>query len=869
MMTGSQLRQLFLTFFEKRGHTRVPSAPLVPKDKSLLFNIAGMVPFKPYFLGEVAPPFPRAVSSQKCIRTNDIERVGTTARHLTFFEMLGNFSFGDYFKREAIGWGWEFLTREVGLPANLLYATVYEKDEDAHRLWGEIAGLPASRIVRLGREHNFWEVGPTGPCGPCSEILYDHGPEYSCGQPTCAPGCDCDRYMEVWNLVFMEFNQVNGNLAPLPKKNIDTGMGLERLASILQGKKTNFETDLIHPLIDEARAIPGVAGAGPNDRRSQVAFNVIGDHLRATVFLLADGVRPSNEDRGYVLRRLIRRAAAAMRRLGRPGPALHELVPCAAELFGDAFPELKLGETPIRRELLAEEERFARTLDVGMERVSRVIGDLRRSSETRMPGDEAFLLYDTYGFPLDLTEDLLLEEGFTVDRPEFERLMEEQKSRARAAFTAAHGGAEAMYVSVSEPTVFVGYDSLRVDAAVAHLAREGRFVETVQEGESMEFLADKTPFYAERGGQVGDQGAARSDSAEIRVDGCMPVGKVSVHRGTVTRGTVRVGDRLTLEVDANRRGSIMKNHTGTHLLHAALRIILGDHVRQAGSLVAPARLRFDFSHSAALGDQSLEVEALVNGWIQDNLPVMVSEMSMPEAKDSGALMLFDEKYGARVRVVRVGSGESVELCGGTHCRSTGEIGFFKIISDSALAAGVRRIDAVSGPGAVRYVQDLARDVRAFERATRVPLGDAAGLFEKIQKEKKDLEKKLKESRQKGGSAEDLTDRRERLGDLAYIVTETGETELDVIRGMAERLRDKIAGPVFLGSRSAAGAQLVMAVPKTLTDRFHAGKIIGQVAVLVGGRGGGRPDFAQAGGKDAGKLPEALNEARRLITQTAS
>ena len=866
-MKGSEIREAFLKFFEGHGHRRVPSASLLPKDKTLLFNIAGMVPFKPYFLGEVAPPYARAVSSQKCIRTNDIDRVGTTARHLTFFEMLGNFSFGDYFKREAIGWGWEFLTAVLGLPNDRLYVSVYEKDDEAHRLWREIAGLSADRIVRLGKEHNFWEVGPTGPCGPCSEILYDQGPSFSCGRPACAPGCDCDRYMEVWNLVFMEFNQAGGEMHPLPKKNIDTGMGLERLAAVLQNKRSNFETDLLYPIIESARSL-SAAGVSGADRKSAVALNVVADHMRAATFLLSDGLRPSNEDRGYVLRRLIRRASASMRKLGVTGPALSRLVPVVVDLFGQAYPELAREQESVTRELQAEEERFAKTLDIGMERLTQATAELRRAKREILPGEEAFVLYDTYGFPLELTEEVLREDGMRVDRAGFDREMEAQKARARAAFQAAHSGAEAIYMSVKEPTRFVGYESLESDAEVLRLVREGQFVDDAREGDAVEILFDRTPFYAERGGQVGDEGLCRGGATEVRVESCFPVGQVSVHRATVVRGHIRPGDRLHLDVDAARRQAIMKNHTGTHLLHAALRQILGDHVHQAGSLVAPDRLRFDYTHGAALGEQWPDIETRVNRWILGNLEVRIQEMSMAEAQRTGAMMLFDEKYGDRVRVVQVGGGESVELCGGTHCRATGEIGLLKIVSDAALSAGVRRIEAVTGEGAVAYVQKLAQEVRAVERAVKSPLSEVPAMIEKMQKEKKDLEKKLKEARRGGVSADDFISKQERAGDQAFIVTEVPDADIETLRALAETLRDRISGPVFLASGSDGSARLVMAVPKPLAGRYHAGQTIRRAAPLVGGKGGGRPDFAQAGGKDVERIPEALSAVREILFSVA-
>ncbi|MBI4179805.1 alanine--tRNA ligase [bacterium] len=861
-MRGSDLRKTFLAFFEKRGHAVMPSASLLPRDKTLLFNIAGMVPFKPYFLGEVAPPHPRATTSQKCIRTNDIEKVGTTARHLTFFEMLGNFSFGDYFKREAIGWAWEFLTGALSLPKDRLYASIYREDEESFRLWKEIAGLKEDRIIRLGKEGNFWEVGPTGPCGPCSELLYDQGPEFSCGKPDCAPGCDCDRYLEVWNLVFMEYNQADGKLHPLPKKNIDTGMGLERLAAILQNKKSNFDTDLLYPLIEAAEAL---STGGVTGRARRVALNVIADHTRAVSFLLADGARPSNEDRGYVVRRLIRRAAAAMHKLGVSGPALYKLAPRVVEMFVDPYGELRKESKQIESELRAEEERFAKTLDVGLERLTRAVADLRKDGRKILPGGTAFELFDTYGFPLDLTQEVLLEQGCSVDLAGFTREMDAQKTRARAAWEADHGGAEAIFVSIPEATVFDGYEKLSVDARVVKIVKAGAFVESAAEGESVEIVFDRTPFYAERGGQVGDSGIARSSEAEVVVESCMPVGVVSVHRSKISKGRIQTGRPIRLEVDPARRAAILRNHTGTHLLHAVLRGLLGESVHQAGSLVSPDLLRFDFTAKSGLGDRAAEVELQVNDLILKNLPVRVDEMTMEKARGTGAMMLFDEKYGDRVRVVTVGSGESVELCGGTHCAATGEIGLFKIVSETAIAAGTRRIVAVTGRAAVEHVQAMAGRIRDAESALKVPIADVPAFVEKIQKEKKDLEKKLKEAKRGGGpSPDDFLAGKETRGDLNFIVADAGDLDMETLRGLAERLRDKISGPVFLAARSGGVAQLVMAVPKNFTDKIHAGKIIAEAAAAVGGKGGGRPDFAQAGGKDAANLDRALSTVRKLI-----
>lgn len=591
---------------------------------------------------------------------------------------------------------------------------------------------------------------------------------------------------------------------------------------------------------------------------------MIADHMRAVTFLIADGVRPSNEDRGYVLRRLIRRSSASLRKIGVSGPGLHKLSARVVDLFADPYVELRQKQKEISAELLAEEERFAKTLDVGMERLTQAVAGLKKSGAGVLPGEEAFVLYDTYGFPLELTEEVLREEGVRVDRAGFDREMESQKTRARAAFAAAHAGSEAIYMSIAEPTGFVGYEEMSCEASVVRIARGGQFIDSAVEGDSIEILFARTPFYAERGGQVGDRGRASGVSAEIEIEYCIPVGKVSVHQGKIVRGKIRPGDKLTVSVDPDSRKSIMRNHTATHLVHAALRNLLGDHVKQAGSLVASDRLRFDFSHGSALGEKAQNVELSVNRWILENLPVKITEMTMAEAQKTGATMLFDEKYGDRVRVVRVGSGESVELCGGTHCRSTGEIGLFKIISDSALAAGVRRIEAVTGLGALAHVQSMTRETRAIERDLKVPLSELPAMVEKIQKEKKELEKKLRDARMKGGSADDLLSKQESADGVTFIVAEVADADIDTLRGMAERSRDKISGPVFLGSRSPSGVQLVMAVPKNMTDRYHAGKIIGQAALAVGGKGGGRPDFAQAGGKESDKLPAALDEARRLI-----
>ncbi|MFP4482479.1 MAG: alanine--tRNA ligase, partial [Thermovirgaceae bacterium] len=697
--SGKQLRELFLSYFEQRGHRRFPSFSLVPDDPTILFTIAGMVPFKPYFLGQKTPEMSRAVTSQKCVRTNDIDNVGRTARHHTFFEMLGNFSFGDYFKAEAAPFAWEFLTEVIGLDPDRLYPTIYVDDDEAFEIWNRSVGVPKERIYRLGAEDNFWSVGPVGPCGPCSELIYDQGPAFSCGKPECDVGCECDRYLEIWNLVFMQYNRdEKGNMEPLPKQNIDTGMGLERLASVVQQVKGDFETDLFRPLVDRAAAVMGIRyGATPE---GDMALRVISDHFRAMAFMIADGVLPSNEGRGYVLRRILRRAVRYGRMTGIDRPFLTELMPTLKDLMAEPYEELVESESLISQVLEQEERRFGRTLEQGTNLLEGELDSLERKKGRTLDGELAFELYDTYGFPFELTEEICAEKGISVDRKGFERAMERQRERARAhSKRQAAPGASNLYEKLLEKsgsTEFVGYTSEETEAVVRAVFSNGEEASLLEEGQEGEVVLETTPFYAERGGQVGDTGRLAWEGGEALVSDTYPgAQELTVQKVKVLSGLLKAGSEVKAAVDGKRRRKIKAHHTATHILHEALIRVLGDHVKQAGSLVTPDFLRFDFTHVKPLSDEEIEAaEAVMFETVTDNTPLQVLRTSVDEAKKLGAKALFDEKYGEEVRVVRI-PGYSAELCGGTHVDATGDIGMVKIVREEGIGSGLRRITAVA------------------------------------------------------------------------------------------------------------------------------------------------------------------------------
>jgi alanyl-tRNA synthetase len=879
-LKSQELRKVFIDYFSAKNHKVVPSSSLVPRnDPSLLFTNAGMVQFKSVFLGEEQRDYRRAVTSQKCIRAggkhNDLENVGHTARHHTFFEMLGNFSFGDYFKKEAIGYAWEFLTEVVKLPKEKLWVTVYKDDDEAFELWKTEVGVPVERIVRLGEKDNFWQMGDTGPCGPCSEILIDQGTAMSCGKAECAVGCDCDRFLEIWNLVFMQYNRdASGTLTPLPKPSIDTGMGLERLSAVVQGVKTNFATDLFQPIISEIAARAGVPYG--HDAQADISYQVIADHLRAITFLLSDNVLPSNEGRGYVMRRIIRRASRYGRIIGIDRPFLYRLTGVVVDTMRDAYPELVDSREHIAKVTLMEEERFSTTLDSGMALLSETAEKLKASGSKVIPGEVLFRLYDTFGFPLDLVADMARDLDLTLDEEGYRRAMEEQRARARASW-AGSGKAvvKPLYRELAAKiasTVFRGYDTLEEGGAVLAIVKgESKAVEA-HEGDDVEIVLDRTPFYAESGGQVGDQGELLGEGTRFIVEDTQkPFGDMIVHRGKVKKGTFKQGDVVLAKVDAEKRAATVRHHTVTHVLHATLRSVLGDHVKQAGSLVSPDRLRFDFTHYAALTERERErVEELVNERILENHAVDVREMGIDEAMASGATALFDEKYGDSVRVVTV-AGVSRELCGGTHATASGDIGVFKILSETGVAAGVRRIEAVAGKCAYAAFRKEKGDLLEIAQALKAPDLDVVPRVERLVAQMKDLEKEVERLRHKmlSTQAGDVLSGA-RVVDGVRVLTkrEDGMDPRD-LRDFGDKLRDRMqSGVLALGSVKDDKVNLIVMVTKDLVGRLHAGQIVKELAGTLGGTGGGKPDLAQAGGKDPGKIDEALESVYAIVEKAA-
>ncbi len=870
-MLSKDVRETFLGFFEKKGHTRVKSSSLIPHgDPTLLFTNAGMVQFKNVFLGVEKRPYSRATSCQKCMRAggkhNDLENVGKTARHHTFFEMLGNFSFGDYFKREAILFAWELLTEVYGLPKERLWVTIFRDDDEAFELWTREVGFPAERIVRMGEKDNFWAMGDTGPCGPCSEIIIDQGEDMACG-PSCGIGsCDCDRFLELWNLVFMQFNRDEaGNLTPLPAPSIDTGMGLERITAVLQGVRSNFDTDLFRPLIE---FICNETGASYGEsERSDVSVRVIADHARATAFLLADGLLPSNEGRGYVLRRIIRRASRYARLLGYHDPLLYRVCGVVVDRMGDIYPELVDARDFIAQVAKAEEERFAHTLEAGMRVLEEIIEEVRAKGGDTIGGAELFRLYDTYGFPLDLVQDVADEEGLKLDMEGFEAHMRRQRERARAAWVGSgEETVKPVYKLARErggPTEFVGYEADEVETRVVAIIKGDELVEELKEGEEAEVVLEKTPFYGESGGQVGDTGRIKAEGGLFEVtDTQKPYRDLFVHAGRMARGTLRVGDAVVATIDAAKRRATEAHHTATHLLHWALREVLGPHVKQAGSLVAPDRLRFDFTHFKAMTQDEIEkVERMVNARIWENHEVYKFETDIDEALKMGAMALFGEKYGERVRVVKVGD-FSIELCGGTHVRRSGDIGMFKVVHESAVSSGVRRIEAVCREKAYEYLLRKERILREIDEVLRVKEGEELSRIEKLNRRIKELEKELEKA--KSFSASDI------VGDIAARAVDADgvkvawgvveDVDMGTLRDMVDQLKKRLkTAVVLLVSKTGKGVSMVVGVTKDATDRFNASQIVKEVAKEVKGGGGGRPDMAQAGGKDPSGVDAAVDK----------
>jgi len=867
-----ELRRAFIRYFELHGHQAVPSSALIPQaDPTLLFTNAGMNQFKRVFLGEDTRAYKRAVTVQKCLRAggkhNDLENVGYTRRHHTFFEMLGNFSFGDYFKEDAIQFGWEFLTHTVGLAKDRMWVTIFRDDDDADQLWKKV-GVPPSRIVRCGEKDNFWQMGDTGPCGPCSELHFDQGPSVPGDD---RPNGEGDRVIEIWNLVFMQFNRdARGTLHPLPKPSIDTGMGLERLAAVAQGVYSNYDSDVFTPLLSAVAARAGVR-YGEKDQTDR-SMRVVADHLRAITFLMADGVLPSNEGRGYVLRRILRRAARHGRLLGIVEPFLYELTAAVVSQMAEVYSEVQGAAATIAEATRGEEERFIATLDQGLPILNEMMAKASSAGSKVLSGSEVFKLYDTYGFPMDLMAEACREQGMTLDEAGFDQAIEEQRNRARRT-----GGfeQETTRPAVSElagrvgATKFIGYDRLEGESLVQAILKGDRLVKEAAEGDEVELVLDVTPFYAEGGGQVGDQGVLTGRDGQVKITETMrPAPTVILHKGTVTKGRIREGEQLHMTVNATTRHDAQRNHTATHLLHAALRDMLGPHVKQYGSLVGPNRLRFDFAHFRPLSSRDVdEIETVVNNEVRKNERVATEVMSIQDAVAKGALAFFGDKYGEQVRVVTVES-FSKELCGGTHCRQTGDIGLFRIVSETGVAAGVRRIEAQTGSGALTHMKTLETDVRELSDLLKVGQSELAAKTRKILTQLKDKERELEELKLKmaGGSAVDTTVKM--VAGIQVHVQRTDGLDVNGMRALADQLRDKLkSGVVALGAANDGKVSLLVIVTKDLIDRLKAGDLIKEMAAEVGGTGGGRPEMAQAGGKDPARLDGALEKVFGLVERT--
>lgn len=863
-MKSTEIRSRFLDYFKRNGHTIVPSSPLVPgNDATLLFTNAGMVQFKDVFLGAEKRPYVRAVSSQRCVRAggkhNDLENVGYTARHHTFFEMLGNFSFGDYFKREGIRFCWEFLTVEMKLPAERLWVTVYTDDDEAADIWLKEIKVDPKRFSRLGEKSNFWQMGDTGPCGPCSEVFYDHGAHIAGGPPG-SPDEDGDRYVEIWNLVFMQYNRdASGKLTPLPKPSVDTGMGLERISAVQQGVHSNYDIDLFANLIAAARKIIGTT------EKQSASLNVVADHIRAAAFLITDGVLPSNEGRGYVLRRIARRAIRHGHKLGANETFFYKLVaPLIAEM-GDAYPELKTAQPTIERALKQEEERFNETLDQGLKILDDGIAAMKGDI---IPGELIFKLYDTFGVPPDVVRDIALERNLQTDTAGFEREMDAQRERARAAssFKAADVGT----VMVDKPTEFSGYEKLSDEGRVLQLTRSADVANTdvLKQGEAGSVVLDRTPFYAESGGQIGDSGVLRVGKTVFRVEDTQKIGQVFVHKGKVEAGELRVSDKLTAEVSESVRRATMRNHSATHLMHKALRDVLGEHVQQKGSLVDEKRTRFDFAHFEPMThEQIVDVERRVNEQILRNEDVRARVMGMEAAVAEGAMALFGEKYGDEVRVLNIG--DSMELCGGTHVRRTGDIGLFKIISEGGVAAGVRRVEATTGTGVLAYLRETEGNLKAVADALRANPDEAPRKVEQLQGRIKTLEKDLEQVRGKlaRGESVDLASQARDVKGIKVLAARLDGADAKGLREAIDGLKDKLApAAIVLASVADNKVTLIAGVSKDLIGRVHAGEMVSDVAVKIGGKGGGRPDMAQAGGTDVAALDGALSAVAPWVAQ---
>ena len=874
-MKGNELRQAYLQFFESKGHLKLDTFSLIPEnDPSLLLIGAGMAPLKPFFTGKLVPPCHRITTSQTCMRTGDLENVGRTARHHTFFEMLGNFSFGDYFKTEAIHWSWEFLTEVVGLDANRLYPSIYEDDDEAFDIWNKEVGIAPERIFRFGKEDNFWEHG-AGPCGPCSEIYYDRGEKYGCGKPGCTVGCDCDRYMEVWNNVFSQFNNDgHGNYTDLIQKNIDTGMGLERLAVVVQDVDSIFDVDTLQALRNKVCEMAGVKYK--EDEKQDVSIRVITDHIRSVTFMVSDGIMPSNEGRGYVLRRLLRRAARHGRLLGIEGKFLSKLCETVIEGSKDGYPELEEKKEFIIKVISEEEDKFNKTIDQGLSILADMEKALEEKNEKVLSGEDAFKLYDTYGFPIDLTKEILEEKNITIDEEGFTKCMNEQREKARKARKVSnYMGADATVYDKIDPAItseFVGYDKLKNESKVTVLTTEEDVVEALSEGDKGTIIVDETVFYATMGGQEGDKGYISTSDGEFRVDTTIKLkgGKIG-HVGTITKGMIKVGDVVTLSVDPEYRADTCKNHSATHLLQKALRTVLGNHVEQKGSYVDPERLRFDFTHfQSVTADELKKVEDIVNEQIANAIPVETKIMSIEEAKKTGAMALFGEKYGENVRVVCMGD-FSKEFCGGTHVANTANIRLFKIVSESGVAAGVRRIEALTDKGVLKYYEDLERLVKEASEAAKTESVQLVRRIHTMNDEIKALSsenEKLK-AELANNALGDVSDNVVDVKGVKFVATKVDNVDMNELRNLGDKIKTEIGSGVVLVV-SATGSDKVnmiaMATDDAVAKGAHSGNLIKAVASLVGGGGGGRPNMAQAGGKNPAGIDELLKKAPEVLAE---
>lgn len=870
----NELRQMFLDFFESKEHLVRGSYSLVPhNDNSLLLINAGMAPLKPYFTGQEIPPKTRMATCQKCIRTGDIENIGKTARHGTFFEMLGNFSFGDYFKTEAIHWSWEFLTEVVGLDADRLYPSIYLEDDEAFEIWNKEMGIPAERIFKFGKEDNFWEHG-AGPCGPCSEIYYDRGEKYGCGEPGCTVGCECDRYIEIWNNVFTQFeNDGKGNYETLKNKNIDTGMGLERLATVVQDVDSIFDVDTIKSLRDKVCEISGKEYK--KEYKWDVSIRIITDHIRSATFMISDGIMPSNEGRGYVLRRLIRRAARHGRLLGVDGMFLSDLSKTVIEGSKDGYPELDEKKSMIFKVLTEEENKFNKTIDTGLSILSDMEAEMESKGEKMLSGDNAFKLYDTYGFPLDLTMEILEEKGFSVDEEGFKKAMDVQRETARKARKTTNymGADETVYESLDNALTskFVGYDRLVEDSVITALTTESEVVQALTDGDKGTIVVEETPFYATMGGQAGDKGIIETANGQFKVVDTIKLhGSMIGHVGYVTKGMLQVGDKAALKVNAMLRNATAKNHSATHLLQKALKVVLGEHVEQAGSYVDADRLRFDFTHFQAMTKEEIEkVEAMVNEQIANGLDVITKEMSLEDAKKTGAMALFGEKYGETVRVVSMGD-YSVELCGGTHVSNTSTISYFKIVSEAGISAGVRRIEALTGTGLMKYYADMEK---TLHEAAKIAKSEPNALAKKIQllhdeiKSLSSENEKLK-AKMANDSVGDVLNSVVEVKGVKLLATKVSDVDMNGLRNLGDNLKEKMGGGVIvIVSTTADKANvIVMADDDAISKGAHAGNMIKEIAKCVGGGGGGRPNMAQAGGKNPAGADEAVAKAKEILEQ---